>query len=574
MGGVTTEEPLATGHAALAAGRWAEARTAFEAALAHEQTAQEQTAQDKTAQEESAQACFGLAAALWWLGENQASVSRCTRAYSLFRRVGEVGSAVQCAVWLSITYKANFANFAAANGWIGRAERLLAPLEPGPLHGWTWVARAYRMADLDAAEELTLRAVDLAREVGDVDLELVALSQLGLVRVGQGQTGVGFALIDEAMAAALAGERSTLDTVVYTCCDMLNACELASDVERAAQWCKVADDFVEKYGCPFLYAECRIYYGSVLAAKGQWDDAERELGAGLRITDGACPGLHAKALIRLAALRVRQGRLEEAEQLLSHLGAGVEGEAEEALSLGALLLARGDAPAASRHLEQRLHRLADHRSHLAAALDLLVDAYVASGDRDGACAAAERLAGAVAPVDSDRLSAVVASARGRVAMARGDPEAAIGHLEAALDMWSRLDLPFEAARVRFELGRVLAPSDVAVDHARRALATFERLGASLDADRVAAFLRSLGVTARIGPKGVGMLTMREQEVLRLLGTGLSNPEIAARLHVSRKTAAHHVSNVLAKLNLRNRAEAAAYAASGIGATGGPASRHP
>ena len=80
----------------------------------------------------------------------------------------------------------------------------------------------------------------------------------------------GFALIDEAMAAALAGECSTLDTVVYTCCDMLNACELASDVERADQWCRAADDFVKSYGCPFLYAECRISYGSVLTAKGRW----------------------------------------------------------------------------------------------------------------------------------------------------------------------------------------------------------------------------------------------------------------------------------------------------------------
>lgn len=563
MGGVTTEEPLATGHAALAAGRWAEARTAFEAALAREETAQ---------------ACFGLAAALWWLGENQASVSRCTHAYSLFRRAGDVGSAVQCAVWLSITYKANFANFAAASGWIGRAERLLEPLEPGSLHGWTRVARAYRMADLDTAEELTVRAVDLAREAGDTDLELVALSQLGLIRVGQGQPGAGFALIDEAMAAVLAGERSTLDTVVYTCCDMLNACELAGDVERAAQWCKVADDFVERYGCPFLYAECRIYYGSVLAAKGQWDDAERELGAGLRITRGACPGLHARALIRLAALRVRQGRLEEAEQHLSQLGAGVgaEAEAEETLSLAALLLARGDAPAASRTLEQRLDRLAEHRTHLATALDLLVEAYVASGDGDAATAAVGRLAAVTGSSDSDRLAAVAAGAQGRVSLTCGDPATAVAHLEAALRLWSHLEFPFEVARTRFELSRVLAPTrpDVAVDHARRALATFEALGAALDGDRVAAFLRSLGVTARTGPKGVGPLTMREQEVLRLLGSGLSNPEIAARLHVSRKTASHHVSNVLAKLNLRNRAEAAAYAAGVLRAAGDPPPRRP
>ena len=112
------------------------------------------------------------------------------------------------------------------------------------------------MTDLDTAEELTARALDVARAAGDGDLELIALAQLGHVRVGKGDAAGGFALLDEAVAAALAGDRSTLDTVVYTCCDMLNACELADDLERAAQWCQVADDFVATYGCPFLYAEC------------------------------------------------------------------------------------------------------------------------------------------------------------------------------------------------------------------------------------------------------------------------------------------------------------------------------
>jgi len=540
------EEPTDAGHAALAAGRWADARGSFEAALAHSETAE---------------ARFGLASAMWWLGENQGAVTQGSRAYSLFRRAGDVASAVSCAVWLCITYKANFANFPAANGWIGRAERLLEPLRPGPLHGWACVARAYRMADLETAGELTERAVEYAQAAGDVDLELVALAQLGLIRVGKGQTAAGFELIDEAVAAALGGERSSLDTVVYACCDMLNACELASDVERAAQWCQVADEFVGTYGCPFLYAECRIYYGSVLAAKGRWEDADRELGAGLAITSGTCPGLHARALTRLAGLRVRQGRLEEAEQLLSAMDEGFESEAEAAVSLAALLLARGDALSASRSLERRLHRLAEHRSHLVEALDLLVGAYTAAGDLDAASAATDRLADLVAASGSERWDAMLAGARGRLAAATGDRHAAVRYLEDALAAWSGQELPFEVARTRFDLSRVLALDDIegAVDHARRALAGYESLGARLDADEVAAHLRSMGIVPRTGAKGAGTLTAREQEVLQLLGHGLSNPEIAERLHITRKTASHHVSSVLTKLNLRNRAEAAAYA---------------
>jgi DNA-binding NarL/FixJ family response regulator len=544
---VAAAEQLAAGQTALAEGRWSEARAAFEACLA---------------EEESADARFGLAAALWWRGENQASVDRCTEAYALYRRAGQVEPAIQCAAWLAITYKANFANAAAANGWLARADRLLEPMEPGPLHAWVWIARAYRMADLGAAEALTERALALARRHADVDLELGALSQLGLIRVGRGDIEAGFALLDEAVAAALAGEPSNLDTVVYACCDMLNACELTSDLERAAQWCAVADRFAETYGCPFLYAECRIFYGSVLVAKGRWAEGERELAAGLRITEGTCPGLYVRALSRLAALRVRQGRLEEAEALEAGVVAGAAAETDAALTRAALLLARGDAAGAARHLERRLRLLEAHRESRAEALDLLVDARLDAGDTDGARAALEQL-GEIAPAgSSDRLLALVAGARGRMALAADDVGGAVPDLETAVAAWTRAGQPFEAARAQCSLGAALAGAqpDLAIEHLRAALATFEALGASIDADRAGAVLRSLGVAGRPGPKGVGRLTEREQEVLRLLGAGLSNPEIAARLFVSRKTASHHVSRILTKLDLRNRAEAAAYAA--------------
>ncbi len=335
MAAVETSDLEAAGFAALETGRWVEAKEAFDAALGEAETAG---------------AAFGLAAAQWWLGESQASVDSSTRAYALFRRAGDIEGAVRSATWLGITYKSNFGNFAAANGWLGRAERLLQPVEVGPLHAWAWIARAYQMPDLVTATELTERALVVGREFDDVDLELVALSQLGRIRVAMGDSAQGFAMIDEAMAAALGGERSNLDTVVYTCCDMLNACEVATDLERAAQWCQVADGFIEQYGCPFLYAECRTLYGGVLVASGRWEEADRELAAALHITAGTCPALHSKALTRLAGLRIRQGRLEEAHQLLADLDARVDVDAEAALTRAALLLARGDAAGAQRVL--------------------------------------------------------------------------------------------------------------------------------------------------------------------------------------------------------------------------------
>ncbi|WP_169823272.1 response regulator transcription factor [Aldersonia kunmingensis] len=305
-------ELLVAGRAALAEGRWADARAAAIHALADGETGPLNEV---------------LASAAWWLGDDATSVPACERAYALYRRTGDEFGAARCAVWLAIVYKANFADHPAANGWLRRAERLLGSSPVGPAHGWVWIAQGYRNPDLAEAERLTRAAGDVANE--DVDLALVALSQLGLIRVMSGDAG-GFDLVDEALAAALAGERTSLDTVVYTCCDMLRACEVAGDLDRATQWSVVADRFVEHYGCPFLFAECRIYYGSVLTARGRWHDGERELAVGVRCTADRYPVLHSQAVARLARLRLQRRRTEDAElltarerQVLELLGAGL-----------------------------------------------------------------------------------------------------------------------------------------------------------------------------------------------------------------------------------------------------------
>jgi DNA-binding NarL/FixJ family response regulator len=138
----------------------------------------------------------------------------------------------------------------------------------------------------------------------------------------------------------------------------------------------------------------------------------------------------------------------------------------------------------------------------------------------------------------------------------------IAPLEAALAAFRRLDMPLEAAKTRLLIASTLAgrERETAIAEARAALVGFEELGAGPGADAAAALLRSLGVkAARSGPRGIGLLTTRELEVLELLGEGLSNPAIAERLFITRKTVEHHVGSVLSKLDLSGRSEATAYA---------------
>ena len=132
-----------------------------------------------------------------------------------------------------------------------------------------------------------------------------------------------------------------------------------------------------------------------------------------------------------------------------------------------------------------------------------------------------------------------------------------GDRAAAADRWRALGCPFQAAAA-------LADSDQE-PQLRAALTELERLGARPLAAAVARRLRELGVRAVArGPRPTtranpANLTARELEVLRLLVEGRSNREIAEQLFISNKTASVHVTNLLAKLGVHSRLEAAAMA---------------
>ncbi len=128
-----------------------------------------------------------------------------------------------------------------------------------------------------------------------------------------------------------------------------------------------------------------------------------------------------------------------------------------------------------------------------------------------------------------------------------------GDWRGAAEAWEQLGCPYEAALA-------LADGDDP-DALRRAFAIFAGLGAAPMTDRVAARLRAMGVRGlprrptRATVDNPGGLTDRQLQVLELLGQGCTNPQIAARLHISPKTAGHHVSGILARLGAADRHEA-------------------
>jgi DNA-binding CsgD family transcriptional regulator len=550
------DDSLAAGQAALASRRWQQARIWFQEALR------------RTG---SPEALAGLGDSLFFLGEVHEAIQFRERAYASFRRAGNVEGAVDSAVWLCLTYGMAAGNEYAARGWLARAESLLPAEDGGTAEAWVAYCRAVLSEDSAHAHALLSDALACARRLEDADLELCSLAETGVALAKLGDVEEALTAVDEAMAGTLGGEPASFYTVVMVCCSTLTVCDLLVDLERATRWSRAADEALRTAGCPYLFAECRLVHGRVLMLTGRWTAAETELTAAANCTRGTFPGMYNRGIATLADLRLRQGRFEEARRLIDE----VEAPVETSLVAAALALREGAPAAAAALVERWLGPASDeavppvhaggrgYSLELAAALCLLAEARAAAGD---AVAAAET-EGRLEELGRRRRSGLAAAhrafARGRMLLSSGGDDAESARcLERALVLFSDLELPLEAARARLDLARALRWTQpaLATQEARAALIALDRLGASADADAAAALLRSWDAPGRFVARADNVLTRREREVLSLIEAGLSNPEIAERLYISPRTAAHHVSNLLAKLGVRNRAEAAGLAA--------------
>jgi LuxR family maltose regulon positive regulatory protein len=537
------------GEAALARAAWGEARAIFEEDLE---------------QRETVDALEGLSWAAWWVEDVPTCVEARERAYRLTRRQGDVRRAAMFAVWLGDDYLVLRGERAIANGWFQRAARLLEGVEACPEHGWLDALVGYMAlveGDTARAREFAAQARELGRSLGVVALEMFALCVEGVALVNEGRVADGMCCLDEATAAALAGEFELLVPAGWTCCMLLNACERARDYERAAEWCRKVEEFGRRMKINFVTGACRAHYGAVLTWLGRWNEADRELTQATEDLVAERPTWSGLAIVRLADLRRRQGRVAEAQALLERAA----GNALTPVVMAEIALDQGDASAAADLLEPVLRRVPPQNLTLRATpVELMVRAKAATGETETATRHLQELRSIAEAVGTRPLHASATLAEGFVAAAAGDEEAARARLEDAVELFAASGAAFELARARLELARVLGSlgrTNAAVREATLAVRRLDEIGAVAEAARAREQLAGLGAppVARRAAPGDRLLTTRELEVLRLVAEGLTDGEIAARLVLSKHTVHRHIQNAYARLGCSSRAAAVAEA---------------
>lgn len=532
---------LDDGCIALDAGDWLAARSLFELAL-------------KTAP--GPEAAYGLARAVEWAGDFETAIRLYEKAFVMSRRQGQVRlPALIAARELSFLYGAVYANAAAADGWRARSLSLLDEAGGCVERGWVHLAECLATDNPAHIRVHAAAARELGQRFADPDLEFCARSCEGLSLVLDGRIVEGMRLVDEAAAAATGGEVRDYQAAGEIYCKMLLCSELTLDVRRAQQWMEVAEGFGHRAHALWIPAICSTHYAGILTAAGRWSEAEDRLASAIHDYDASFRGLRSAAVVRLADLRLRQGRLEEAASLLKNN----ETNSYAIGLLARLRLANGEIDSAASILMRHV-AVSGKTVLIASELALLAEVHLAAGRLEAAATLGFKLNGIAAAVGSAQYRALAEYTLGVAGLAAGDAGSR-AHLEKALAYFGEAGLPLERTRCRLALARTIAPAEpeLAVSEVRTAIMDFQRLGAAYDADAAAQQLRLLGHGSRTPARIGGRLTARESEVLQLLTEGHSNSQIAARLFISKRTVEHHVGSILAKLGINTRAQAQAYA---------------
>jgi DNA-binding CsgD family transcriptional regulator/tetratricopeptide (TPR) repeat protein len=452
----------------------------------------------------------------------------------------------------------------------------------------------------EAAAHAAELAIEVARASGGRGEEALSLGVLGWVTALRGDPEQGIALYREGLA--IAEELRGVEGIALGYAELARMLDAIGRPEESLAAARDGFAVTSRLGLERTYGGILLGHAiNSLLDLGRWDEARAALETALRTGYTGRPALWIR--INEARLETGVGDLDAAAVAIAaaqtlHEGLrGSELQPRLLACIAELGVGRGDVTAVRAAWDQawsgtlpgalpdpavgwlgalalraeadELERVTIHRDEAARSVVVARLARIASIliDVDDAL---RRLTGD-APREP-RLVAIEATCRAEAARARGEPAA--DRWAAAVAAWDLARRPGHAAYARLRLAEstVAHREQRAVSKAAlwegHALAV--RLGAAPLRSRFEELARRARIDLATGPADADAdapdarastlgLTPRELEILRLVASGWSNQQIADRLFISRKTASVHVSNILGKLAVERREEAAAVA---------------
>jgi DNA-binding CsgD family transcriptional regulator/tetratricopeptide (TPR) repeat protein len=467
----------------------------------------------------------------------------------------------------------------------------LVPPEPSTERAWVLGSLAQYLVTVDRFAEArgpAEEAIATAAQVGARAEEAIARTALGGALIYLGEPDAGLAEL--AAAGRLAAQTGDVIVVLRTLVSRSDGLNAAGRPEEAVVVALDGLQQARRLGLvrgngPVLAANA----AEALFALGRWDQAEQVSREGLEISPSgaaynALPVDRAALELGRGDLDAAQARLQAMRRLLPSPIPGAENAGPLFGGLAELALWRGDLDQAKQLVSEAVPLVESNPRYAAPlyALGVRVEADRAELARarhphqpapdDGTGAALLERLQATAAGGLPELAAWHATAHAESTRQQGRPDPAAW--AAAVAAWERLGQPYRVAYAGFRHAEALlggGDRDRATTVLGRAAEVTGRLGARpLDRE-----IQALGRRARLDlapPTGVAVqaagaptpaaqlgLTSREVEVLALVAAGRSNRQIAQALFISPKTVGVHVSNILAKLGVAGRVEAAAIA---------------
>ena len=438
-----------------------------------------------------------FADAAYWTGRLEEALGLRERSHARFLSVGDKLGAARLALTLSWDHLGRGA-FAVSQGWLAKAERLLQGEPESVEHGYLALfggfSALFGADDISTGLSRLERAYEVGQRFGDRDMQAMALTGKGKALVHSGEVDKGLALLDEATASATCGELRPFAAGFIYCCT-IESCQGVGDYRRAAEWTEAANRWCDRLDVTGMPGACRVHRAEIMRLRGDWPKAEEQA-----LT--ACEEVHdfnrwvtSAGYYEIGEIRRRRGDFAGAEE--AYRTANEWGNTPQP-GLALLRLAEGKVDGALAGITRALEEMGDPLSRVRF-LPARVEIAIAAGDLNIARAAEEELDGIV---DSYKIgdqrppafNATVHSASGQIKLAEGDHQAAARCLRRARDEWQQVGAPYETAKARMLLGiaqRRAGDQHEAAEEFEAALATFERLGARLDAERVKELLGRL-----------------------------------------------------------------------------------